>query len=168
MDDQASEKLLSLMEDDDEEDVRLLLAYPEDSAGGIMTTEFAWVPENYDVGQALNHLRSSEDALEDEFMYYVYILDPEEVLKGVVSLRDLVTAKLDRPLSDFFDDDPVEVTPLTPQEETAYKVAKYNLLAVPVVDAETRKMLGIVTVDDALDTVLPTAWKKKLPRFAGR
>ena len=90
------------------------------------------------------------------------------MLKGVVSLRDLVTAKLDRPLSDFFDDDPVEVTPLTPQEETAYKVAKYNLLAVPVVDAETRKMLGIVTVDDALDTVLPTAWKKKLPRFAGR
>ncbi len=168
MDDQASEKLLSLMEDEDEEDVRLLLAYPEDSSGGIMTTEFAWVPENYSVGEALNHLRSSEDALEDEFMYYVYILDQEEALKGVISLRDLVTAPLDRPLSDYFDDSPVEVNPLTPQEETAYKVAKYNLLAVPVVEEDTRKMLGIVTVDDALDTVLPTAWKKKLPRFAGR
>ena len=60
------------------------------------------------------------------------------------------------------------VNPLTPQEEAAYLVAKYNLMAVPVIEPETNVMLGIVTVDDALDTVLPTAWKKKLPRFADR
>lgn len=168
MDDQTSEKLLSLMEDEDEEDVRALLAYPEDSSGGIMTTEFAHVPGEYNVGEALSFLRSNEDALEDEFMYYVYILDNEKKLQGVITLRDLVTSPLDKPLSDWFDDDVVVVNPLTPQKDAAYLVAKYDLMAIPVVDPSSGKMLGIVTVDDALDTVLPTAWKKKLPRFSNK
>jgi len=114
------------------------------------------------------HLRSSEEAMEDEFMYYVYLLDEQERLRGVISLRDLVTAPLDQPLSDWIDDDIAQVTPLTPQEEAAYLVAKYDLMALPVVEPESKKMIGIVTVDDALDTVLPTAWKKKLPRFSGK
>jgi len=168
MDDQVSEQLLKLMEDEDEEDVRTLLRYPEDSAGGIMTTEFAWVPAEYTVDQALHHLRTNEEAKDDEFMFYVYLLDKNKRLQGVVRLRDLVTAPLDQQLSAWFDDDPVVVNPLTPQEEAAYLVAKYNLMAVPVIDPESKVMLGIVTVDDAIDTVLPTAWKKKLPRFAGR
>jgi Mg/Co/Ni transporter MgtE len=156
------------MEDEDEEAVRILLRYPEDSSGGIMTTEFASVPGNITVEQALHHLRTNEDAKDDEFMFYVYLLDENEKLQGVISLRDLVTAPLDQELSNWFDDDPVAVNPLTPQEEAAYLVAKYNLMAVPVIEPESNVMLGIVTVDDALDTVLPTAWKKKLPRFAGR
>jgi len=168
MDDQVSEQLLKLMEDEDEEDVRILLRYPEDSSGGIMTTEFASVPAQFTVEQALNHLRTNEKAQSDEFMYYVYLLDTDEKLLGVVSLRDLVTAPLDTELSTWFDDDPVIVYPLTPQEEAAYLVAKYNLMAVPVIEPGSDAMLGIVTVDDAIDTVLPTAWKKKLPRFAGR
>jgi Mg/Co/Ni transporter MgtE len=106
--------------------------------------------------------------MEDEFMYYVYLLDEQERLKGVISLRDLVTASLDQPLSDWIDDHIAQVTPLTPQEEAAYLVAKYDLMALPVVEPESKKMIGIVTVDDALDTVLPTAWKKKLPRFSGK
>lgn len=61
--------------------------------------------------------------------------------------------------------EPIKVNPLTKPDEVAYLVAKYDLLSVPVVDQETNEMLGIVTVDDALDTVMPTAWKKKLPRF---
>lgn len=101
-------------------------------------------------------------------MYYVYILDKDEKLKGVVSLRDLVTSPLDKSLSSWFDDDAIKVNPLTPQKECAYLVAKYDLMAVPVVEPDTDVMLGIVTVDDALDTVLPTAWKKKLPRFSAR
>ena len=168
MDDQVSEQLLKLMEDDDEEDVRTLLRYPDDSSGGIMTTEFASVPGIFTVEQALHHLRTNEDAKDDEFMFYVYLLDENERLQGVISLRDLVTAPLDQKLAKWFDDDPVIVNPLTPQEEAAYLVAKYNLMAVPVVDAESNVMLGIVTVDDAIDTVLPTAWKKKMPRFSGR
>lgn len=168
MDDQVSEQLLQLMEDDDQEDMRILLRYPEDSSGGIMTTEFASVPANFTVEQALHHLRTNEEAKDDEFMFYVYLLDEDEKLQGVISLRDLVTAPLEQELSQWFDDDPVVVNPLTPQEEAAYLVAKYNLMAVPVIEPETNVMLGIVTVDDALDTVLPTAWKKKLPRFADR
>ena len=168
MDDQVSEQLLKLMEDEDEEDVRILLRYPEDSSGGIMTTEFASVPGNFNVEQALHHLRTNEEAKDDEFMFYVYLLDENERLQGVISLRDLVTAPLDQELSNWFDDDPVVVNPLTPQEEAAYLVAKYNLMAVPVIEPESNVMLGIVTVDDAIDTVLPTAWKKKMPRLAGR
>lgn len=168
MDDQVSEQLLQLMEDDDQEDMRILLRYPEDSSGGIMTTEFASVPANFTVEQALHHLRTNEEAKDDEFMFYVYLLDEDKKLQGVISLRDLVTAPLEQELSQWFDDDPVVVNPLTPQEEAAYLVAKYNLMAVPVIEPETNVMLGIVTVDDALDTVLPTAWKKKLPRFADR
>ncbi|MEL7636228.1 MAG: CBS domain-containing protein [Anaerolineaceae bacterium] len=168
METDKSEELLNLMEDDDEEDMRTLLRYREDSAGGIMTTEFAWVPENFTVSEALNHLRTNEEALEDEFMFYVYILDENKHLKGVLTLRDLVTSQLDTPLSNWFDEHTVTVSPYESQDETAYLVAKYNLMAVPVIDPETNEMLGIVTVDDALDTVLPTAWKKKLPRFAGK
>jgi len=168
MDDQVSEQLLTLMEDEEAEEVRSLLGYPEDSSGGIMTTEFTWVPEHFTVGEALQFLRSSEDALEDEFMYYIYILDENQKLKGVVTLRDLVTSPLDQPLSKWIDDSIVRVYPLTPQEDAAYLIAKYDLMAVPVVEPETERMLGIVTVDDALDTVLPTAWKKRLPRFSSR
>ena len=86
----------------------------------------------------------------------------------MLSLRDLVTSSLDKPLSDWFDEHTVTVSPYDSQNDAAYLVAKYNLMAVPVIDPETNEMLGIVTVDDALDTVLPTAWKKRLPRFAGR
>ncbi len=168
MEEGKSEELLHLMEDEDEEDVRTLMKYREDSAGGIMTTEFASVPSDFTVEQALHHLRTNEDALEDEFMFYVYILDENKHLKGVLTLRDLVTSPLEKPLSAWFDEHTVTVSPFDSQEEVAYLVAKYNLMAVPVIDPETNEMLGIVTVDDALDTVLPTAWKKKLPRFAGR
>lgn len=133
-----------------------------------MTTEFASVPGNLTVEQALHHLRTNEEAKDDEFMFYVYLLDEKEKLQGVISLRELVTAPLDQQLSKWFDDEPVVVNPLTPQQDAAYLVAKYNLMAVPVVDPDSNAMLGIVTVDDALDTILPTAWKKKLPRFAVR
>jgi CBS domain-containing protein/sporulation protein YlmC with PRC-barrel domain len=163
--DLTSEQLLELMEDEDAEDMRVLLAYPEDSAGGIMTTEFAHVPSNMTVGEAVEFLRQSPDAQEDEVMFYVYILDEEERLNGVVSLRNLVLASPGESLEKWVDHEVIHVSPLTDQQEVAYLVAKYNLLAVPVVDEETQKMLGIVTVDDAIDTVLPTAWKKRLPRF---
>lgn len=164
---ETSARLLELMEDEDAEDVQALLGYPEDSAGGIMTTEFAWVPAGLRAGEALEYLRSSPDAQDDEIMPYVYILDGEGRLRGVISLRDLVMAPPDQPLAQRADESPLTVAPLTSQEDVAYLMAKYDLLAVPVVDGETNEMLGIVTVDDAIDTVLPTAWKKRLPRLYG-
>ena len=161
---QTSEQLLDLMEDEDSEDVRLLLDYPEDTAGGIMTTEYAAVPIGLTVGDALNHLRHSDEAQDDEAIYYVYVMDDKRHLRGVISLRDLIMAPADVRLDDQIHHHPVTVRPLTPQRQVAYLVAKYNLLSLPVVN-EDGVMLGIVTVDDALDAVLPTAWKKRLPRF---
>lgn len=161
----TSEALLELMEQDEAQEVRSLLTYPEDTAGGIMTTEFAFVPEDLTVSEALAFLRDSEDARDDEVMYYVHILDRDMRLRGIVTLRDLVMADPDSDLRQWIKGEPLAVEPLTPQKEVAYLIAKYNLRSIPVTDPESKAMLGIVTVDDAIDIVLPTAWKKRLPRL---
>ncbi len=163
--DETSEQLLELMEDDDAAEVRALLAYPEDSAGGIMTTEFAHAPIGLRAHELLDYLRHSEDAQEDEAMYYVYLVDADHRLRGVISLRDLVMAPPDAELDAWIEDEPISVSPFDKQEDVAYLMAKYDLLAVPVVNPDTQELLGIVTVDDAIDAILPTAWKKRLPRF---
>lgn len=162
---QEGETLLELMEKDDATDLLALLQYPKDTAGGIMTNEYAYVPDDLTVGQALDYLRHSEDAIEDEVMYYVHILDESYRLHGIVTLRDLVMADPKRNISQWKIAENISVEPLTPQKEVAYLIAKYNLLSIPVVDPETEEMIGIVTVDDAIDTLLPTAWKKRLPRL---
>jgi len=161
---ETGEQLLELMEADEAREVRSLLEYPETSAGGIMTTEFACVPAGLRAGEALEYLRGSDQARDDEAMYYVYVIDQERRLCGVISLRDLVMAPPDSELNDWIERNPIAVKAHTPQEQVAYLVAKYDLLAVPVID-QNRTLLGIVTVDDAIDTVLPTAWKKRIPRF---
>jgi magnesium transporter len=157
-----SEELLSLMENDEAEDVRKLLAYPEESAGGIMTTEFIAIPANLTAKQALAHLR--EVANEAETIFYIYVTDEEDRLKGVFSLQDLVLAQPSALVDEFMHHRVVSVNLTETQDEIAQAVAKYNLLAVPVVDDEGR-IHGIVTADDALDKIIPTAWKKRLPRI---
>lgn len=163
--DGTSETLLDLMELDEALEVRSLLTYPEDTAGGIMTTEFAHVPNNLTIQEAIDFLRQSEDARDDEIMYYVYILDEAGRLCGMVTLRDLVMADPQNSLRQWEQGDQITVEPLTPEKEVAYQIAKYNLLSIPVINPESKEMLGIVTVDDAVDIVLPTAWKKRLPRL---
>lgn len=159
---QRSQELLKLMEDDEAEDVIKLLAYPEDSAGGIMNTEFCAVPSEMTAEQVLAYLRSSaEDA---ETVFYVYVVDKSGCLKGVFSLRELVLADPKSRVTEFMEDRVVSVAPEDSQEYCAQVISKYNLLAVPVVDAQNQ-LVGIVTADDALDKIIPTAWKKKLPRF---
>ena len=162
---ETSHELLQLMEEDEAQEIRTLLHYPPDSAGGIMTTDYGWIYEGLSVSQAIEFLRSSEEAQDVEDMYYIYVLDKEEQLKGVIYLRDLVMAKPDQLVESLMDNNPVSLSPQADQNEAAYLVAKYNLLSIPVVDEATHRMLGIVTLDDALDTVLPTAYKKRLPRF---
>lgn len=162
---EESNTLLNLMEKEEADDIRTLLDYPPDSAGGIMTTEFAWIPEGLTVEKAIDFLRTSKDAQEVEDMYYIYVLDKKECLVGVIYLRDLVMAEPPIEIVSLMDMDPIIVSPQTTQEETAYLAAKYNLLSIPVVEDKTGIMQGIVTLDDALDAVLPTAYKKRLPRF---
>jgi magnesium transporter len=159
---ERSEDLLELMDREDADDVRKLLAYPEESAGGLMTPSFVAVPVNMTAEQAIAFLR--ENASEAETIFYVYVTDDVGHLKGVFSLSDLILARQDTPVTDFMHKRVVSVSPQDSQEEVARVVARYNLLAVPVLD-ENDTILGIVTSDDALDKIIPTAWKKRLPRF---
>jgi magnesium transporter len=164
--DQATrDEILAHMEREEVEEVQELLGYPEDSAGGIMTTEFIALEEHLTAAEAIDRLRDLEP--DAETIYYIYVTDESDHLTGVLSLRDLIVAQPDARIRDFMISDPVAVGALTDQEEVAEVVAHYNLLAVPVVDDEER-LVGIVTVDDAIDTVIPTAWKKRLPRVFGR
>lgn len=157
-----SQELLELMEDDEAEDVRKLLAYPEDSAGGIMTTEFFSVPPDITAGQVLELLRQNSE--EAETIYYLYVTDQFDHLLGVFSLRQLVFAQPDTLVTAFMEKRVVTLNLEDSQEDCAQVIAKYNLLAVPIVD-DQKRMHGIVTADDALDKIIPTAWKKRLPRL---
>jgi len=157
-----SQELLRLMMREEADDVRKLLAHPEDSAGRIMTTEFVAVRRDLTAEQAIAAIR--ETAEEAETIFYVYVTDDEDHLLGVFSLRDLVCAKPQTPVSEFMHRRVVSVKLLDSQEHVAQAVSKYNLLAVPVVDDQGR-LHGIVTADDALDKIIPTAWKKRLPRL---
>jgi magnesium transporter len=159
---ERSRELLALMEKEDADDVRMLLAYPEESAGGIMTTEYAAVPPQSTAAQALQILRETAD--EAETVFYIYVTDEQEHLVGVISLKALVFARPDALVREFMQTRLITVLPLEEQDEVAQVISKYDLLALPVVDEENR-LIGIVTADDALDKIIPTAWKKRLPRF---
>lgn len=159
-----AEAILDLMERDESEDVRELLGYPEDSAGGIMTNEFVAVHADLTAQQAIEEIRTA--AAEVETIYYVYVIAKDETLVGVISLRQLLLARPEDKLSFFMHTDIITVQATDGQRDVAKKIAKYNLLALPVVDEE-KKLKGIVTVDDAIDVVLPTAWKKRVPKAFG-
>ena len=159
------DEILALMETDEAAEVQELLGYPEESAGGIMTTEFVAVPAHLSAAETIDMLRQLEP--DAETIYYVYVTDDDGRLVGVLSLRDLIVAGPDTQIGDVMIREPVAVGVLADQDEVAEVVAHYNLLAVPVIDQDGR-LAGIVTVDDALDTVLPTAWKRRLPRLFAR
>ena len=155
-----SQELLELMEADEAEDVRKLLAHPEDSAGGIMTTGYLSVPPHITAESVMQVLRlQGEDA---ELFFYIYVTDVENHLVGVFSLRELVLAEPSTPVFELMEKRVVTVNLEDSQEECAQLIAKYDLIAIPVVDGE-KKMHGIVTADDALDKIIPTAWNKRLP-----
>jgi len=159
---ERKEDLLALMEKEDADDVRKLLTYPEDSAGGIMTTEFASIKPDLTASEAIKALHGMAD--EVETMFYVYVVDAEQHLVGIFSLNNLIFAKPGQMVSEFMAKRIITVNLTDDQETVAQTVAKYDLLAVPVVD-DLNRLHGIVTADDALDKIIPTAWKKRLPRF---
>jgi len=159
---ERKQELLELMEHDEAEDVRKLLTYPVDTAGGIMNTEYFVVPADLKASQVMEKLRQASP--EAETIYYIYVVDQDEHLLGVFSLRQLVLAQPNTLVANFMEKRMVTVDLTDSQEECARVVAKYDLLAVPVVD-EQKRIHGIVTADDALDKIIPTAWKKRLPRF---
>jgi CBS domain-containing protein len=165
LDQDTRDEILSHMEQSEAEEVQELLGYAESSAGGIMTTQFIALAGQLTAEQAIDSLRELEP--DAETIYYVYVTEDDGRLVGVLSLRDLIVARPEVPISQVMTRDPVAVQVDIPQEDVAAVLAHYNLLAVPVVTAEGH-LVGIVTVDDAIDTVIPTAWKKRLPRVFAR
>jgi magnesium transporter len=127
-----------------------LLKYDEESAGGIMATELVFVREDARAQDAIEIIRGASRELKN--LHYVYVTDSHALLKGVFSLRQLLLAKPDAPVSDFMDSDVIVVTPDMDQEEVADLFRRYNLLAVPVVD-DFGKLIGRITVDDIIDVI---------------
>jgi magnesium transporter len=153
-----AQELLKNIEKEDAEDIQELLSHEEDTAGGLMTNEFiAYLPDT-PVRQAIDKFK--KDAEDVETVYYIYVIDADEKLMGIISLRELLLAKLDSRLLDIMETNTKTVTPETDEEEVAEIISKYNLVALPVTDTENR-LLGIVTIDDIMDRILPPAAKRK-------
>lgn len=161
---EQAERILNLMEPGEAEDVRELLRYDEDTAGGLMTTEYIALPEEMTANEAINELRilAPHDA---ETVYYVYVTDADGHLKGVLSLRDLLTSAEDLPIGAIMNDEVIGARVDDDQETVARLFTRYHLLALPVVD-DGGVLRGIVTVDDVLD-VLHEEAEEDLSRMAG-
>ena len=159
--DELSQRLLACLPDEREEDLRELASHPEHTAGSLMTTDFVALPVGLTAEAALQWIRSERP--ERYAMRYLYFVADDGSLAGVASLRDLVLAEPGLPAADLMEDDVVRVTADVDEDEVGRIMVKYDLLAIPVVDEESRP-LGIVTLDDALDAVLPDEWKQRLPR----
>lgn len=131
-------------------EIRRLLSYDEDSAGAVMTTEYASLPASITVQDAISRLRLQ--APNSETIYYVYILGEDRLLEGFISLRELILARPETRLSEIMQRDPIRVRATEPRTVAAQMLARYNFIAVPIVD-DGERLVGIVTHDDALDVV---------------
>jgi magnesium transporter len=156
-------RILGRMEREEASDVAELLDYPEGSAGRFMSQDFVAVGEQATADEVIQTLRAVPEDV--ELIYYVYVLGGSDQLKGVVSLRELIVADSTRPVRELMETDLQSVRPDDDREAVADLVRRYNLIAVPVVDALGR-MLGIVTVDDVLE-VMEREAEEDVLRFAG-
>ena len=160
---EKAEDLLNRMEDEEQLDVAELLSYEDDTAGGLMTTEFVTLPRDLTVGAALARLR--EMAETPNMIYYLYVVEGESwQLTGVITLRSLILADPSFPLEHVMRTDIQVAHVHDDAAEVAQKISEYNLLALPVVD-QAGDILGIVTVDDAIEILLPKDWRQRLPRL---
>ena len=160
--DEVSDRLLELMEPEWAEDVRELLSYEEDSAGRLMTTDVAALRRQWTAAESIDYLRSLHDI---ETFHYLYVVDREEHLIGVVPIRYLLLAQPDQRIEDLMITNVLSITATADQEELADFMAKYDYTAIPVVDDEGH-LLGVVTVDDALD-VLEEEATEDIQRLGG-
>ena len=160
---EKAEDLLNRMEDEEQLEVAELLPYEDDTAGGLMTTEFVTLPRDLTVGAALARLR--EMAETPNMIYYLYVVEGESwQLTGVITLRSLILADPSFPLEHVMRTDIQVAHVHDDAAEVAQKISEYNLLALPVID-EAGDILGIVTVDDAIEILLPKDWRQRLPRL---
>ena len=154
LDDEFSDQILSKMQKEESKHIEQLMSYSENTAGSLMVKDFVALEENLKSKEVIEALQSKY--LDVEMPFYIYVVDSNNRLVGVSSLRQLVVVHPDKPLKDFMAKDLISVTPYTDREEVAQLVSKYDYLAVPVVDEEKR-ILGIVTVDDVIDILHESA-----------
>ena len=163
LDEEKRAELLAKIEDRDYADeLEELVEYAPDTAGGVMTTDYVWIFPHRTTAATIAKMR--EIAPESEFIYYLYVTDDNRKLLGTLSLRTLLLALPTAFIHKLMDTDIVSVSPDTSAEDVAAAIARYDLLAVPVVD-DLGRMLGIVTVDDAIDAIIPEKIAKSLPRL---
>jgi magnesium transporter len=164
MDEDKAQELFDLMEDEERADVAELMPYEHDTAGGLMTTEFIVFPKDLTAGQAIARLR--EMAETPNMIYYLYVVEEEGAwkLRGLISLRSLILADPTAKLGDVMRTEFRYAHPSDSVEEVAQTISEYNLLALPVVDDEG-DIAGIVTVDDAMEVLLPKNVQRRLPRL---
>ena len=148
---------------DRSEEVRSLLHYDEESAGGIMGTEFVIVPATWTVAEATEEVRRNAETVEAVFA--VFVSDAQGRVQGVVSLKNLLLTLADTPVSDIMDEDVITVTPEIDQEEVARIMQRYDLVSLPVVDARG-EMLGRITIDDIVDVIRDEA-EEDIQRMSG-
>ena len=153
------ERLLPLVARADRQDIRTLLSYPDESAGALMTTDYATLPADITVSEALSQLRLQ--APDSETIYYIYIVDEFRHLLGFISLRNLILAPPAALVKDLMQAEVISVRVDEDQEQVARKLAQYNFLAIPVVDDRNR-LVGIVTHDDVMDVVVEEATEDAL------
>ena len=150
LDEEEIKDVLKKINEEDRKDVYKLLSYDPDTAGGIMATEFISIRENKTIEKTLKYLQ--KEAPDAESAYYLYVINKENVLKGVVSLRDIVCNDFNTKISEIINTNVISVPYYMDQEEVASKFEKYGFMTMPVVD-ENNKILGIVTVDDIVEVM---------------
>ncbi|KGR73697.1 magnesium transporter [Ureibacillus sinduriensis] len=150
LDDEQRESYLEMMDSETAEEINELLGYAEYTAGAIMTTEYVSVYENSTVRSAMTVLRN--EAPNAETIYYVFVVDDDRRLSGVISLRDLIISDEDTLIHDIMNERVVYVKASDDQEDVAQIMKDYNFLAIPVVN-DAQEMLGIITVDDIIDVI---------------
>jgi magnesium transporter len=163
--DERTSALLEKMQPDVVSDVRELLQYPDTTAGGMMTNQYVSVPQHLTVEETIARLRAEPELHRANMVYYVYVTaqEDDDQLVGVLSLRELLLADPEDKIADIMLRDFLTARPHDADDEVARTMGEYNLLGLPVVDDKGR-ILGIVTVDDALDVLLPAGWQRRLPR----
>jgi len=161
--DDVAEEVLEKMDAEDSEDVKELLKYNEETAGGIMSSDFVAVEDYETIRAAIREVRNNEENFEQ--IYHIYVLNDEEVLVGIVSLKSLLTNSLRTKITAVMEEDLIYVTPDVDQEEVANLMKKYDLVAIPVVD-ENKVMLGRITIDDIVDVIQEEA-DEDLQKMAG-
>ncbi len=162
LDEEQQHELLSEMNEYTASELRALVKYAEDTAGGLMTTDYTWIYPHRSAEATIRKIR--EIAPTSEFIYYLYVVDKTDTLLGALSLRTLLLADPHESIDSVMETDLVTIHPDMSSEDVAAIIARYDLLAVPVVD-QHGKMLGIVTVDDAIDAIMPEEIARKLPKF---